>query len=78
MKTAALRRALAVLLLAGGLGTRLGGAGASETPSKAFPHIPREYLREADNPPEFWVSTVDGVAGFLRERVHRGAVVVVG
>jgi hypothetical protein len=72
------RRGLAALFLAGGFGTRLGGAEAAEPPAGAFPHIPREYLREQGNPPDFWVSTVDGVTGFLRERIHRGEVAVIG
>jgi hypothetical protein len=72
------RRGLAVLLLAGGLWTRLGGAGATEAQPESFPHIPRDYLREESNPPDFWVSSVDGVAAFLREHVHKGDVAVIG
>jgi len=71
-------RGLAVLLLAGGIGARVCGAGYSGPPPKAYPNIPQEYLLEAANPPDFWVSTVDGVASFLRERVHKGKVVVIG
>jgi hypothetical protein len=72
------RRGLAVLLLAGGIGTRLCCAGDSGPPPKAYPNIPQEYLLEAANQPDFWVSTVDGVSGFLRERVHKGEVAVIG
>ncbi len=72
------RGGLAALLFAGGFGTRLGGAEAAEPPARAFPHIPPEYLREAGNPPDFWVSSVDGVTGFLREHIHRGEVAVIG
>jgi len=43
-----------------------------------FPNVPQDYLREADNPPDFWVSTVDGVTSFLGGRVHRGTVAVIG
>ena len=72
------RAGLAVFLLALGLGTRLCGESALETPPNAFQHIPKEYLLEASNPPEFWVSTIDGVTGFLQARVHKGEVVVIG
>jgi len=72
------RKGFAVFLLASGIGTRLAGGGASEPPLKAFPHIPQEYLREADHPPDFWLSTVDDVTRFLGERVHRGTVEVIG
>jgi predicted deacylase len=72
------RRGLAVLLLAGMFGARLCGAGDSGPPPKAYPHIPREYLLEAANPPDFWVSTVEDVARFLKGRVHRGEVAVIG
>ncbi len=56
---------------------RLIGEDSGPQPN-AFPNIPRDYLREADNPPDFWVSTVDGVTDFLNERVHRGTVAVIG
>jgi predicted deacylase len=72
------RRVAAVLLLAGGVGTRLCGAGDSGPPPKAYPNIPQEYLLEAPNPPDFWISTVDGVTSFLKERVHEGQVAVIG
>lgn len=81
MKKANLRvqlKGLAVILLVGGIGTLLAGGGTSAPATKAFPYIPEEYLREAENPPDFWVSTVDGVTRFLGERVHRGNVAVIG
>ena len=81
MKMADLRvgsMGLAVLVLGVGFGTRLCGAGFSGPPPRVYPDIPKDYLLEAENPPEFWVSTVEGVAGFLRERVHKGEVVVIG
>jgi len=73
-----LRKCLSVLLLGGGVAMRLFGSGASDSPQQAFPNVPRDYLREADNPPDFWVSTVDGVTSFLGERVHHGTVAVIG
>lgn len=72
------RRGLAVLLLAGGIGTRPARAGDSGPPPRAYPDIPKEYLLEAENPPDFWVSTVDGVASYLQDHVHLGEVVVIG
>jgi predicted deacylase len=72
------RRGLAVLLLAGGIALRLGAAADVGPPPKSYPNIPQNYLLEAANPPDFWISTVDGVADFLRERVHKGTVVVIG
>jgi len=80
MKTEAMHtwcRCFAALLLGGCTVFRLAAA-APEQPPPAFPHIPPEYLREADNTPDFWVSTVDGVAKFLGESVHRGTVEVIG
>src|SRR5580658_819209 len=70
------RRGFLVALVAGGIATRL-ACGATEA-QKDFPNVPKDYLREADNPPDFWVSTVDGVTKFLAERVHKGTVEVIG
>lgn len=81
MKTAQTRRwrnLLSGALLAIGVGTRLSCSGASDALPNGFPDIPRQYLREAENPPAFWVSTVDGVTGFLGGQVHRGKVEVIG
>lgn len=39
-----------------------------------YKDIPPEYLVEANPIPDFWVSTVDGVNGFLGQRVHKGGV----
>jgi hypothetical protein len=72
------RRGLAVLLIAGGIGARLCGAWDSGPPPKVYPDIPKEYLLEEPNPPDFWVSTVDGVTSFLQENVHKGEVAVIG
>ncbi len=33
--------------------------------------IPRDYLREAENIPSFWITTVDDVNLFLKKNVHR-------
>src|SRR5580700_3573622 len=70
-------KGLMAFVFACGIGMRLIGEDSGPQPN-AFPNIPRDYLREADNPPDFWVSTVDGVASFLNERVHRGTVAVIG
>ena len=40
--------------------------------------IPADYLREPEQIPDFWITTVEDVTGFLRERVKRGSVDVVG
>ena len=40
--------------------------------------IPADYLREAENIPSFWVSTVDEVTKFLKNSVHKGKVEVIG
>jgi hypothetical protein len=71
------RGALAAILLGAGIAAQP-DCGASEPLQKDFPNIPPDYLREADNPPDFWVSTVDGVNKFLAERVHKGTVEVIG
>ncbi len=71
------RVGLVAFLLTSGIGLRLVGENSGPQPN-AFPNIPRDYLREAENPPDFWVSTVDGVTSFLSERVHRGTVAVIG
>jgi hypothetical protein len=66
---------LASVVLAIGLGVQAVGADA---PQASFQNIPTDYLREADLPPDFWVSTVGGVADFLSDRVHRGTVTTIG
>jgi hypothetical protein len=66
---------LAPLVLAIGLGAPWVASGAQQA---SFPNIPKEYLREADLPPDFWVSTVEGAAHFLRDQVHRGTVATIG
>ena len=43
-----------------------------------FPNIPAEYLREAKQIPDFWVSTVQAVNRFLDERIRSGKVATIG
>jgi hypothetical protein len=40
--------------------------------------IPEDYLREPENIPSFWLSTVDEVTKFLKKNVHKGEVEVIG
>ena len=40
--------------------------------------IPKDYLREAENIPPFWISTYDDVTNFLAKNVHKGKVGVIG
>lgn len=70
-------KGLVGVLLVCAIGMRLLGEDSGPQPN-AFPNIPRDYLREAEKPPDFWVSTVDGVTSFLAEHVHRGTVAVIG
>ena len=72
-------RVFAALSLAvAGLAQKPYAAGDSGPPPKAYPNIPKDYLLEEANTPDFWVSTVDGVDRFLHERVHKGKVEVIG
>ena len=48
-----------------------------KTAGQSF-QIPEDYLREAENIPSFWISTVDGVTLFLKKNVHKGKVEVIG
>jgi len=43
-----------------------------------FKNIPREYLAEAENIPDFWVGSVEEVGRFLEQRVHKGRVASIG
>ena len=36
--------------------------------------IPRDYLREAENIPSYWISSYDDVTSFLTKNVHKGKV----
>jgi Zinc carboxypeptidase len=40
--------------------------------------IPKDYLREPENIPSFWLTTVDDVTDFLKKNVHKGQVKVIG
>ena len=40
--------------------------------------IPNDYLREAQNIPPFWISTVDEVSEYLKKNVQKGIVEVIG
>jgi Zinc carboxypeptidase len=40
--------------------------------------IPKDYLREPENIPSFWLTTVDEVIDFLKKNVHKGQVKVIG
>jgi hypothetical protein len=46
--------------------------------SSRFPNIPAEYLREAEQIPDFWVSTVQAVNRFLDEHIRTGKVASIG
>lgn len=43
-----------------------------------FPAIPAEYLLEREDIPAFWISDVEGVHRFLREKVKKGKVEAIG
>ena len=43
-----------------------------------YKNIPREYLVEAQNIPEFWAGSVEEVGRFLHRRVHKGRVASIG
>jgi hypothetical protein len=81
MRTARLREwlgRLSPLLLAGAILAGTADRGASDPEPAVFPNVPKDYLREADNPPDFWVSTNEAVTKFLTESVHRGTVEKIG
>ena len=40
--------------------------------------IPKDYLREAENIPSYWISSYDDVTSFLTKNVHKGKVGVIG
>ena len=40
--------------------------------------IPEDYLREAENIPSFWITTVDEVTLFLKKYVHKGKLEIIG
>ena len=63
-----------VLLGSALLSTALMAAG----PTRRFPNIPADYLREADHIPDFWKSTLDEVNRFLDQHVHTGTLITIG
>jgi hypothetical protein len=40
--------------------------------------VPEDYLRERQDIPAFWLSTVDEVNAFLRNHIHKGQVEIIG
>jgi hypothetical protein len=55
----------------------LGAMSAAAAP-KQFPGIPRDYLREPDSIPSFWVSSFDDVQQYLNSRIRKGTVGEIG
>ncbi|MBC7915346.1 MAG: hypothetical protein H7Y07_14625 [Pyrinomonadaceae bacterium] len=49
----------------------------SKAPITKF-KLPEGYLKEADNIPPFWLSTVEDVNSFLKKNIHKGKVEVIG
>jgi hypothetical protein len=47
-------------------------------PSRKFPNIPGDYLREAKHVPSFWKSTLEEVNRFLEQGVRSGTLITVG
>ena len=81
MKMADLRvgsMGLAVLVLGVGFGTRLCGAGFSGPPPRVYPDIPKDTCWRPKIRRNSGSAPSRDVAGFLRERVHKGEVVVIG
>ncbi|HEY1763485.1 MAG TPA: M14 family zinc carboxypeptidase, partial [Opitutaceae bacterium] len=72
-----LRLAL-LALAASGPGTRLFADGGPGGARHAFPNVPPDYFREEPNPPAFWVTTIEGVNGFLDQHIRRGTVEEIG
>ena len=58
-------------------GAALAGLARAQQPV-VYKDIPPEYLVQAEVIPDFWISTVDGVFGFLDQRVHKGNVLQIG
>lgn len=69
---------LSAFIVASGGAPRLSGADVPQPELQVFPNLPKDYLREEPNPPDFWVSTTDGVASYLVQQVHRGTVELIG
>ncbi|MCK5802187.1 MAG: hypothetical protein KAI66_05115 [Lentisphaeria bacterium] len=43
-----------------------------------FENVPEEYLREAEDIPPFWVTSLEDIAAFLDAKVSKGVVSVIG
>lgn len=56
----------------------IGQTSKTVKPAAHIFQIPKDYLREAENIPAFWVTTVDDVTSFLKKNVHKGTVEVIG
>jgi len=54
------------------------GSLLSAVAQSTFPNIPADYLHEARNIPEYWVSSLDGVNRFLDEQIHAGVLTTIG
>jgi len=50
----------------------------TKKPAKYTFEIPQDFLREREDIPAFWLSTVDEVNNFLKKNVHKGKVEVIG
>jgi hypothetical protein len=68
--------ALGVLLAAGVQANSLASRPVPGNPK--FPAIPADLLLEAEKVPDFWLSDVEGVHRFLREKVKKGTVETIG
>ncbi|HYC69847.1 MAG TPA: M14 family zinc carboxypeptidase [Opitutaceae bacterium] len=67
---------LAVLLAASVFADAVSGRRVPGNPK--FPAIAAEYLLEREDIPGFWISDVEGVHRFLREKVKKGKVETIG
>lgn len=67
---------LGAVLLSSLLTSALAGTPVPGNPQ--FPRIPADKLQNADNIPDFWVSEVDAIHRFLREKVKKGKVEEIG
>jgi hypothetical protein len=66
------------LLFTGSLNHLNGQESKTEKPLKYSFQIPEDYLREAENIPDFWISTFKGVTKFLKKNVKKGKVEIIG
>jgi hypothetical protein len=73
---ASLTLVLGLLVAAHAVADDVAGRPVSGNP--AFPAISPVYLKEAEKIPDFWISDVEGVQHFLREKVRKGRVETIG